>query len=254
MNNPTAPPLQSIYPVLEGPQDDQVLVATEQKTHRLQHISRLQRQLEEERDLRAALYKKYHRGVNVLDGIDTTLITVSMGLGVGGVGLLSTVVAAPVVLGLEAGSLACGILAVAGKYVGRRLATKAKKHDEIRVLANCKLNTVADHVSTALKDGEISDREFRLVLDELAKYYGMRDEIRAGARKAHATVALDTATKNELLQRGRTEAACHSCENTRMDIKPILLTPPTRVYVTPMRLKKSPTSEPAAIKIYNVQR
>ena len=63
-----------------------MLVATEQKTHRLQHISRLQRQLEEERDLRAALYKKYHRGVNVLDGIDTTLITVSMGLGVGGGG------------------------------------------------------------------------------------------------------------------------------------------------------------------------
>ena len=207
MNNPTAPPLQSIYPVLlEGPQYDQVLVATEQKTHRLQHISRLQRQLEEERGLGAAVYKKYHWGVNVLDGIDTTLITVSMGLGVGGVGLLSTVVAAPVVLGLEAGSLACGILAVAGKYVGRRLDTKAKKHDEIRVLANSKLNTVADHVSTALKDGEISDREFRLVLDELAKYYGMRDEIRAGARKAHATFALDTATKNELLQRGRTEA------------------------------------------------
>ena len=69
MNDPTAPPLQSIYPVLEGPQDDQVLVAvqaTEQKTYRLQHISRLQRQLEEERDLRAALYKKYHRGVNAL--------------------------------------------------------------------------------------------------------------------------------------------------------------------------------------------
>ena len=202
MNDPTAPSLQSIYPVLEGPQE--VLVVIEQ--YRLQHISRLHRQLEEERDLRAALYKKYHRGVNALDGIDTTLITVSMGLGVGGVGLLSTIVAAPVVLGLEAGSLACGILAVAGKYVGRRLATKAKKHDEIRVLANSKLNTVADHVSTALKDGEISDREFRLVLDELAKYYGMRDEIRAGARKAYATVALDTATKNELLQRGRTEA------------------------------------------------
>ena len=202
MNDPTAPPLQSIYPVLEGPQE--VLVATKQ--YRLQHISRLHRQLEEERDLRAALYKKYHRGVNALDGIDTTLITVSMGLGVGGVGLLSTIVAAPVVLGLEAGSLVCGILAVASKYVGRRLATKAKKHDEIRVLANSKLNTVADHVSTALKDGEISDREFRLVLDELAKYYGMRDEIRAGARKTYATVALDTAAKNELLQRGRTEA------------------------------------------------
>ena len=107
--------------------------------------------------------------MNVLDGIDTTLITASMGIGVGGVELLSTVVAAPVVLGLEAGSLACGILAVVGKYVGRRLATKVKKHGEIRVLANSKLNKVAVHVSSALKDGEISDREFRLVLDELAK-------------------------------------------------------------------------------------
>ena len=194
---------RSMWPVLEGLQEDQVLVANE---HRLQHISRLQRQLEEERDLRAALYKKYHRGVNVLDGIDTTLITVSMGLGVGGVGLLSTITAVPVVLSLGAGSLACGILAVAGKYVGRRLAIKAKKHDEIRVLANSKLNTVADHISTALKDGKISDPEFRLVLDELAKYNSMRNEIRTGARKAYDTVALDTATKNELLQRGRSEA------------------------------------------------
>ena len=51
-----------------------------------------------------------------------------------------------------------------------------------------------------------SPPQYRLVLDEWAKYSGMRDEIRAGARKTHATVALDTATKNELLQRGRTEA------------------------------------------------
>ena len=203
--------------------------------------------------------KKYHRGVNVLDGIDTTLITVSMGLGVGGVGLLSTVVAAPVVLGLEAGSLACGILAVAGTYVGRRLATKAKKHDEIRVLANSKLNTVADHVSTALKDGEISDREFRLVLDELAKYYGMRDEIRPGARKAHATVALDTATKNELLQRGRTEARLSFMRKLQDGPLAYPSHAPTcnkkRFFLrSPMRLKKSPTSEPAAIQRAAVDR
>ena len=36
-----------------------------------------------------------------------------------------------------------------------------------------------------------------------------------------------------------------------MDLKPILL---TRVYVTPMRLKKSPTSEPAAIQREAVDR
>ena len=105
-------------------------------------------------------------------------------MGIGGVGLLSTVIAAPVVLGLEAAALVCGLLGVAGKVVSRPLAVKAKKHDEIRVLALGKLNTIADHVSTALIDGEISDHEFRHILDEVEKYH----QIRA---RAHATVVTD---------------------------------------------------------------
>ena len=67
-------------------------------------------------------------------------------------GLLSTIIAAPVVLGLEIAALACGALGVTGKFVGRRLAAKARKHDEIRVLAERKLNTIADHVLGALLD------------------------------------------------------------------------------------------------------
>jgi len=129
-----------------------------------------------------------------------------VGLGVGGVGLLSTVIAAPVVLGLEIAALSCGVLGVTSKFIGRRLAVKAKKHDEIRVLAESKLNTIADHVSTALMDGKISDEEFRLVVHELQKYEQMKLEIRVSARKAHAAVKLDEETKNSLIQKGRDEA------------------------------------------------
>jgi len=119
------------------------------QSYRLQEISQLKKRLEDEKDKRAELYKKYRRGVNVLDGVDTALLTVGMGMGVGGVGLLSTIIAAPVVLGLEITALTCGVLGVTGKFVGRRLAVKAQKHDEVRVLAESKLNTIANHVSTA---------------------------------------------------------------------------------------------------------
>ena len=173
---------------------------------RLQEISRLRKYIEDEKEKRSQLYKKYRRGINAVDAVDTALISASMGMGVGGVGLLSTIVAAPVVLGLEIAALGCGLLGVAGKFVGRRLSVKAKKHSDLVVLAESKLNTIADHVSTALTDGAISDEEFRMVVDEVSKYAQMKAEIRVGAKKAHAAVTLDEETKNSLIQRGRDEA------------------------------------------------
>lgn len=201
---PTAPCVDgtsgALYPELPVPPD---------QSYRLQEISQLKKHLEDERDKRAQLYKKYCRGVNVLDGVDTTLLTASMGMGIGGVGLLTTIIAAPAVLGLEIAALACGFLGVIGKFVGRRLAVKAKKHDEIRVLAESKLNTITDHVSGALIDGQISDEEFRLIVDEVTKYNQMKAEIRAGARKSYAAIktpVLDEETKKLLIQKGRDEA------------------------------------------------
>ena len=125
--------------------------------------------------------------------------------GVGGVGLLSTIVAAPVVIGLQATSLLCRVVGAVGKVLGRRLAVKVKKHCEIRVLATSKLNTISDHVSRALMNGVISDDEFKLIIEELQKYDQLKAEIRAGSRKKQATT-LDEETKNALVQRGRDEA------------------------------------------------
>ncbi len=147
--------------------------------YRLEEISQLKKRLKDERDKRAQLYKKYRCGVNTLDGIDTALLTASMGMGISGVGLLSTIIAAPIVLGLEVGALACAALGVIGKFVGRHLAVKAKKHDQVRVLAESKLSTITDHVSRALMDGQISDEEFHLIIEELKKYDQMKAEIRA---------------------------------------------------------------------------
>ena len=94
-------------------------------------------------------------------------------MGIGDARLLCTSIAAPIVLCLECTSIACELPRVAGKFISRHLAIKAKKHDEIRVLADSKLNTITDYVSTALIDGIISNQEFKLILSELSKYNEM---------------------------------------------------------------------------------
>ena len=134
-----------LYPPLETTGDN----------HRLQHAAEVRSRLEKERDFRVSLYKRYQRGVNLVDGLDIALSVASAGLAASGFGLLTTIIAAPVAVGLQAGAIACGLLGAGGRFICRRLQAKARKHDQIRVLAESKLNTIADRISTALTDDKI---------------------------------------------------------------------------------------------------
>ena len=91
---------------------------------------------------------------------------------------LSTIIAVPVAVGLQAGAIVCGLLGAGGKFIGRWLGVKARKYDQIRVLAVSKLNSIADRISAALTDDKISEEEFRMVLSEVDKYNQMKAEIR----------------------------------------------------------------------------
>ena len=102
-----------------------------------------------------------------------------MGLAASGIGLLSTIIAAPVAIGIQAEVVVCGLLGAGGKLIGRKLQAKAKKHTQIRVLAVSKLNTISDHISGTLADDKISDEEFRLILSEVDKYNQMKEDIRS---------------------------------------------------------------------------
>ena len=105
-----------------------------------------------EKDFRASLYKKYRRGANVVDGLDTGLSVAGAAMAATGVGLLTTIIAAPVAIGLQAGAIACGLLGAGGRFICQKLEAKARKHDQIRVLAVSKLNSIADRISAALTD------------------------------------------------------------------------------------------------------
>ena len=169
--------------------------------YRLHKINDIQKTLELEREKRAALSKKYHRAVKVVDGVDVALITTSLGLGIGGVGLLSTIVAVPAVIVMEGVALATGALSIVGKYINKKFVSKAEKHEKIKVLAEAKLNTISDLISKALTDNKVSDEEFHLILAELDKYRQMKEDVRRVAKKN-----IDNELQQTLIEQGRQEA------------------------------------------------
>ena len=80
---------------------------------------------------------------------------------------------------------------------------KQEKHDAIKLLAQSKLDSVADIISQAMQDGDISSIEFHKVLQEVEKYCKLKTDIR---NKAKAKVKQITKEqREELLEQGRKE-------------------------------------------------
>ena len=136
------------------------------QNYRLHKISEIENT---RKDARKALYKKYKRGVNLTDGVDTALISASVNMA--GIGLT-----VPVMLPLEIVAIVCGCMGACVKLVRRKLMSKAQKHYEIKTLGERKLNSVNNLISKALKDGRISEEEFKIVLDELNRYNDLKDK------------------------------------------------------------------------------
>ena len=133
--------------------------------------------------------------------MDTVLITITLGGGVGGVSLLTTVIAIPAVIAIEGVAFFTGLLSIAGKYGVKKFTSKAEKHEKIKTIASTKLDTIASHISKALSDNKVTDEEFQLILEELEKYKVMKEEVRSKTRKKIATEMEET-----LIERGRQEA------------------------------------------------
>ncbi len=193
-----------LYPKLDhlvtAPEGEVHIVEGSAHSYQLQKISEIQQEIERERDKRAKLSKKYHRGVKVIYIVDDALVASTMGLGVAGIGVLSTIISAPIAIAMEAGALAAGLLSIVGGQVNKKLVIKAEKHEKIKTLADAKLNTISDHISKALKDNVVTDEEYSLILSELEKFNSMKEEIRSKIK-----IGIDEQTKQSLINQGREE-------------------------------------------------
>ena len=117
----------------------------------------IQKILTAERNKRNELSTKYNRGVNTIGMIDNCISVTVIGLGITGVGLLSTIVAASAVIGMEAVSIVMELLQVVGNRAITKMSLKIEKHEKITMLAVSALNTISSLISKALSDDSISD-------------------------------------------------------------------------------------------------
>ena len=180
MKQPSAP----LYPEL--PVEDG-------QNYRLQKISEIEKTLINERDARKTLYKKYKRGINITDGVDTGLISTS-------VILASVGLAVPIMLPIEICAVVSGGLGVCVKLIRRKMTSKAQKHYEIKTIADSKLNSIKGLISKALADGQISENEFKMVLDELDKYNKLKENIHS------KQTGLSESQRKKLIEEGKAQA------------------------------------------------
>ena len=79
--------------------------------------------------------------------IDNLLGVTAIGLDITGVGLLSTIVAAPAVVGMEAVTIVMGLLRLIGNRAIKKMSLKIEKHEKIAMLAVSELNTISSLIS-----------------------------------------------------------------------------------------------------------
>ena len=83
----------------------------------------------------------------MIDVIDNCLGVIAIGLCITGIGLLSTIVATPAILGIETVLIVTGLLRVVGNQAIEMLSFKIEKHEKITMLAVSSLNTISSLIS-----------------------------------------------------------------------------------------------------------
>ena len=146
--------------------------------HRLKKIDEIQKILIVERGKRNELSIKYNRGVNIIGVIDNCLGVTAIGLDITGVSILSTIVATPAVIGMEAVSIFMGLIRVVGNRAIKKMSLKIEKHEKIAMLAVSTTNTISSLISKALSDNLISDEKYLLILLKFEAFTRMKEDLR----------------------------------------------------------------------------
>ena len=80
---------------------------------------------------------------------------------------------------------------------------KQEKHDAIKLLAQSKLDSIADIISQAMQDKDISSIEFHKILQEVEKYCKIKADIRNQAKAKVREITKEQ--REELTEQGREE-------------------------------------------------
>ena len=181
--NPTAP---------QGPQ-----------TYRLTKLSEIEAYFLNEIEVREQIAKKMKRFNTITGIVDTGLITSTVITGGISIAAFASGVGLSVDIVLSGTSLLLSLTTVITRKSSRTFTVKQEKHDAIKLLAQSKLDSIADIISQAMQDGDISSIEFHKVLQEVEKYRKLKADIRNQAKAKVKQITKEQ--REELLEQGRKE-------------------------------------------------
>ena len=156
--NPTAP---------QNPQTYRTNILTEIEAYLLNEIEVCER------------IAKNMKRFNTITGIvDTGLITSTVITGGISIAAFTSGVDLPVGILLSGTSLLLSFATVITRKSFKTFTVKQEKHDSIKLLAQIKLDSIANIISQAMQDGDISPTEFHKILQEVEKYRKLKADIR----------------------------------------------------------------------------
>ena len=143
-----------IYPGLNptAPQEPQ--------SYRLNKLSEIEAFFLDEIEVREQIAKKMKRFNTITGMVDTGLITSTVITGGIFIAAFANGVGLPVGIALSGTSLILSLATGITQKSFKILTVKQEKHDSIRMLAQSKLDSIANIISQAIEDGDISPIEF----------------------------------------------------------------------------------------------
>ena len=191
---------KALYPDISG--DVLRLNSNEEtKVFRLKKIEEIRSLILKERDHRERTYKKIKRVIDTINYVEIGLEGLGAIAGAVSIPALLGVISAPVGLVLEGTFIGAFGVDILLRIASRRLSAKLKKHDQIKILADSKLNTIEEYVSQAINDGDISHEEFILITRELAKFNELKQKIRTKTSTKLQKIKNDTDFEKEVKKR-----------------------------------------------------
>ena len=158
-------------------------------------------------EVRKQIAKK-KKWFNTITGIvDTDLVTSTVITGAISIAAFATGVGLPVGIALSGTSLLLSLATTITRKSFKILTVKQEKHDAIKLLAQNKLDSIANTISQAMQDGDISPTEFHKVLEEVEKYRKLKADIRNEAKAKVKKIIKEQ--REELLEQGRKEGKEH---------------------------------------------
>ena len=176
----------------------------EPQSYRLNILSEIEAFFIDKIEVCEQIAKKMKR-FNAITGIvDTGLITSTVITGEISIAAFASGVGLPVGIALSGTSLLLSLAtAIAGKSF-KIFTVKQEKHDAIKLLAQSKLDSIANIISQAMQDEDISPTEFHKVLQEVEKHRRLKADIRNQTKAKVKEIKKEQ--REEILEQGRKES------------------------------------------------